>query len=172
MTLISANDGVTFINVYSKSTNTLGRDLSNFANTPFTHPQLGYFQSIEAAWYYLFTGKLHEKLRYLHGAKAKIEGRKKIPPEWKEIDIELSDIFKQQILECIQCKLKEHTDILLKLISTDLPLEHFYVYSDVIYNMKEYHWLLDEINRIRSLTKPWYIKKYGDLPTIELKFID
>jgi hypothetical protein len=172
MNLIAANDGYQFINTYSKSKTTLGRALSNFAHSPFTHPKLGSFQSIEGAWYYLFTGKLHDELRLLHGARAKIEGRKKIPPEWAEENIELSDRFKKQIIECIQCKLRQNRDILMALISTDLPLEHFYVYDEIISNKKQYAWALVEMDRIRKITQKWYVEKYGQLPNIPIRFID
>lgn len=35
------NDGITHINLYSKSRTVLGRQLSNFAHSPFKHPKYG-----------------------------------------------------------------------------------------------------------------------------------
>jgi len=163
------NDGILFINVYSKGQTTLGQNLSNFAHTPFTHPSLGNFNSIEGAFYYFLTGKIHEQLRLLSGGAAKKEGRRVIPKEWLEESTPISDRFKQFILECIQCKLRTHKQILMQLISTDLPLEHFYVQGEHIVNKEEYRWILDEIDRIRTVTKEWYINKYGALPNIPLK---
>jgi hypothetical protein len=172
MNLIASNDGIEFINTYSKGKTTLSRDLSNFANSPFTHPKLGYFQSVEAAWYYIYTGCLHDNLRKIHGSKAKIEGRKKIPPEWKNEVIQLTDEFKEKILECIQCKLRQNKHILMALIATDLPLVHFYANGNRIQNKPEYNWALIEMDRIRKVTQKWYIQKYGALPNIPLVFID
>ena len=172
MNLSLANDGIYFINTYSKGNTTLGRSLSNFAHSPFTHPKLGSFQSIEGAWYYIITGKLHEQLRNIHGSKAKIEGRKLIPESWaNEEPVDLSDRFKKLIIECIQCKLRENTDILLALISNDLPLEHFYVNDEIITNKKQFKWALNEMERIRKVTQEWYIKKHGQLPNVPLQFI-
>lgn len=43
----ATTDGIDHINIYSKGKTTLGRMLSNFACTPFTHPEDGKFASIE-----------------------------------------------------------------------------------------------------------------------------
>ena len=40
------DEGVTHINIYSKSKLELGKLLSNFAKTPFTHPVYGEFASV------------------------------------------------------------------------------------------------------------------------------
>lgn len=69
-------DGITHINVYSKGKTELGQLLSNFAYTPFVHSEYGKFNSIEAFWYYYFTGCKHDDLKLLYGYKAKEKGRK------------------------------------------------------------------------------------------------
>lgn len=170
MSLNVANDGVKFINVYSQAKTQLGRDLSNFARTPFVHEKYGKFQSIEGCYYYFLTGRMFENLRNLSGSQAKKEGSKLIPKEWRNENT-ISEDFKDIIRECIQCKFRQNKDILLALISTSLPLEHFYVVGFKIQNKPQHKWILDEINRIRQVTQKWYIKKYGKLPQIELIFL-
>jgi hypothetical protein len=47
MDIKPSEDGVTHINVYSRGNTELGRLLSNFAHTPFSHPEFGEFASVE-----------------------------------------------------------------------------------------------------------------------------
>lgn len=169
MRLCAENDGKLFINVYSQAETKLGQDLSNFAHKPFIHPKYGSFNSVEGAWYWYFTGKMHDNLRLLSGGAAKSAGVKLVPSEWRNEEIIISDAFKKFINECTQCKLRTHKDLLMDLISTDLPLEHFYVKGSMITNKNKYKWILDEIVRIRKVTQEWYIKKHGKLPTIKNK---
>lgn len=171
MKLREENDGKLFINVYSQARTQLGRDLSNFAHTPFTHPKYGKFSSVEGAYYYFYTGRRHEKLRTLSGVMAKSEGLSLIPIGWHNQNIEILNEFKDFIRECLQCKLREHKDILWALISTDLPLEHFYVKGINIINKTKHKWILEEIDRIRIVTKKWYIDKYKELPNVEIKIL-
>jgi hypothetical protein len=76
-------DGVAYVNVYSKGRTELGRLLTNFAFAPFKHPRYGHFAGLEAFWYWLSTGRQHDKLRRLYGASAKMVGRTlpKVPYE-------------------------------------------------------------------------------------------
>ena len=39
-------DGIEHINIYSKGKTELGRLLTNFAQTPFIHPEYGRFESV------------------------------------------------------------------------------------------------------------------------------
>lgn len=72
-----AMDGVDHINVYSRGRTGLGRVLTNFAHTPFTVPEHGTFASVEGYWYWLQcpAGAARERLRPLHGHRAKQIGR-------------------------------------------------------------------------------------------------
>jgi hypothetical protein len=71
--LVPSEDGIGHINVYSKAKTKLGRELSNFSFSPFTHPEDGKFNSIEGYWYWL--GCKQEKLRKVWGYAAKRLGR-------------------------------------------------------------------------------------------------
>lgn len=119
MIYLPEKDGVTHINVYSKGRTELGRLLSNFADTPFKHPEFGWFRTVEGFWYWLKTGKTHEDLRNMVGWEAKMLGRK-----WPAVEIEH---FDTKIKTAIRCKLIQHPDILCGLIDNELPLTHYYV---------------------------------------------
>ena len=46
------DDGVHHLNVYTKAVTVLGRWLSNFTHSPFTHPEYGgKFESMEGFYY-------------------------------------------------------------------------------------------------------------------------
>ncbi len=162
------NDGVKFINVYSQGQTRLGRELSNFHNSVFVHPKHGKFGSVEAAYYFFLTGSIHPRIKMLSGARAKSEGSKLVPREWRKEGNMVTEFLKDNVRYCIQLKLKQNRDILYRLISTDLPLEHFYVDGDKITNKNQHKWILDEINRIRRITKKWYLEKHGKLPNIDI----
>lgn len=114
------DDGVTHINVYSKGKTELGRFLSNFAYSPFEHPTFGRFTSVEGFWYWLKTGQKHDMLRDMFGTEAKTEGKK-----LQEVYVEN---FDQKIETAIRAKLIAHPLMLRNLISSELPLMHYYVY--------------------------------------------
>lgn len=140
-------DGVEHINIYSKGKTVLGRLLTNFAKTPFTHALYGEFVSVEGFWYWLSSGKKHNELRLLHGFKAKEYG--------KQFETVECATFQEDVKEAIRCKLRQNRDILKMLIDSNLPLEHYYWYGDIekpkVYNLPQYQWITDEIIRIRRV---------------------
>ncbi len=122
-----AEDGITHINIYSKSQSDLGRLLSNFAFTPFKHPRHGKFNSIEGYWFWLQSKPSfqRESLRILTGAPAKSLGQKLLA-EYKQGDPE----FRSDIAEAISCKTYQHYKIYKALKETALPFTHYYVYGN------------------------------------------
>ena len=54
----STTDGIDHINIYSKGYTKLGRLLSNFTKSEFTHPIYGHFMSVEGFWYYIKLEKI------------------------------------------------------------------------------------------------------------------
>lgn len=159
-------DGIDHINVYSKGRTKIGRDLSNFAHTPFTHKKHGHFESVEGLWYYLVSGCQFEQLRKLHGFNAKKEGRECVNKiEWNE-NLTESEDFKEDIKEGIRQKLRENKNILKELCETNkLPLEHYYVYyskkDENKYTIRKtgYPWIMEEIDRIRDVSNDYLDKK-------------
>lgn len=116
------NDGLDHINIYSRSRSELGRLLSNFARTAFTHPEYGYFASMEAYWYWCKSGKMHDRIRRTVGSYAKSMGRN-LPfvfnPKFNE-DIDSGLTAKLQCNPTIQAMLREST----------LPFMHYYVVGE------------------------------------------
>lgn len=140
--MIAKDDGVTHINIYSKGQTLLGRLLSNFANTPFTHPEDGDFCSVEGYWYWLSCKD--EKLRGLHGYEAKQFGRTCKGKDWCE-DSE----FKRKICLALKSKLEHNPGIATLLNKNTLPLKHYYVYGDKIIEPKEGQWIIDYLNSLK-----------------------
>lgn len=152
-------DGVTHINIYSRSLCRLGCFLSHFPRTPFVHPLYGNFESMEGFWYYAKTGFKHELLRGLYGFEAKSFGKK--------LDIVKRDDFLEIIKEANRVKLKTFPLMELALKNTNLPLTHYYVFGTweinnkvrqwhpgaVIREAKDSQWLLDFWNEERAKLK-------------------
>jgi hypothetical protein len=149
---IPVNDGVDHVNIYSKSGCNLGRLLSNFSHTPFTHPKYGEFASMEGFWFYISTGLVCEDLRTLYGNKAKICG--------KQLKVVKRDDFLSIMEEGLRCKLNCNQYIGRLLIQNDLPLTHYYYFGKldnckVVYP-KDWEWLPDTYTKIKNkvLEKP------------------
>jgi hypothetical protein len=115
-------DGTTHINIYSKGQTELGRLLTNFALSPF-ECQHGRFASVEGYWYWLTTRD--ESLRGLYGFMAKDKGKK----AFVTYDIE-PELFRKLIRIALWCKAMQTPGLIEKLISTQLPFQHYYVYGD------------------------------------------
>lgn len=167
------NEGVDHINIYSKSRTVLGRQLSNFQKSPFNHPKDGKFMSVEGYWYWYLTGQDVDDFRQLFGFKAKELG-KKILEERKINKDQMLLGFQEDVLEAIRCKLRQNRYILMNLISTDLPLEHYYFYGKIdnckVHRLEQYNWITEEIERIRKVTQEWYKEKYGYIPYKEVEY--
>ena len=118
------DDGVTHINIWSKGRTSLGRALSNFAHTPFTHPTYGTFHSMEGYWYWVATGMSDNTLRLLYGYRAKQHG--KTLPRVKHPD------FEALICEGLLAKLNANASLKQALIESSLPLHHYFCYWDKI----------------------------------------
>jgi hypothetical protein len=115
-------DGITHINIYSRSNTQLGRLLSNFAHSPFTHPEYGDFQSMEGYWYWVATGMKNDILRTLHGVVAKRTGQmlKRVPFR------HLTKTFDDVIAEGLMLKMLYNPVIANQLKDSVLPLVHYY----------------------------------------------
>lgn len=112
---------------------------------------------MEAFWYWLGTGKQHDKLRRLYGASAKTVGRTLTRVE--------CPTFKEEISEAIICKLEQSFEIMQLLRSTKpMPLKHFYVYGVTaprVVEKPEHNW------QLLVMEKFWqdvYAKAHPDEP--------
>ena len=121
MTIWQIEDGANHINIYSEARTELGRKLTNFARTPFVHPQYGNFESMEGYWHWCSTGKQSDNYRSKYGLAAKTAKRNR--------SVVIYDHFEEDIISGIHCKLSQHRTIYESLMASTLPLTHYYAFS-------------------------------------------
>lgn len=138
-------DGVDHINVYSKGLTELGRFLSNFTRCSI-ETEDGKFNSIEGYWYWLGTDNPdRERLRTAYGFGAKQIGRELRAKDWQ-----YTDEFKIKILKAIKIKIESNPKMKELLLNNTLPLTHYYVYGDKVFNVPAAQWILDGIEEIKN----------------------
>lgn len=151
MTDIS-NDGVSHINVYSRGQTWLGRQLSNFAHTPFHLPVLTqtmvdnqHAASVEGVWYWIGSGCQYPHLLQLSGYAAKKAGR-----EYPRVS---NERFPDMIRTAILHKLHDHPEITHALAMSKLPLYHYYVTRAraCVTPPRANDWVIDWLRHIREL---------------------
>lgn len=162
-------DGITHINIYTKAQTDVGKMLSNLSDYGFSHPDFGSFRSLEGLWFWLVTDKKHDVLKTMSGFNANKEGKslcENNDVDYKEITT--SKEFRNQFKSGIECKLRQNTLILQKLVETgDLPLTHYYFYSPKdgdlskakTIDKSEHQWQMDILEDIRFKTKSWMKNK-------------
>ena len=143
------DDGVLFINIYTKGVTRLGRLLTNLSDIPLTHPKYGTFRTAEGFWYYLKTGCEHESLRALPGFEAKTVGSG-LPSVW-------NTNFQEDFKIGLRNKLEGHSELFQLFTESTLPFEHFYFYpsrnSDTppkVIEPKEVRWLTEFWTELRE----------------------
>lgn len=163
--LKTSRDGFDFINIYSKGKTELGRDLSNFARFPFTHPKYGQFTSIEGLWYWLRTellsyGWTEEQetervhLRLVHGHDAKRLGKALLAnvPETQWVDFP-EETFCEGIIDGIRMKLRSHHRLLKAFANSTLPLVHYYTFGkegNEVIRDGGHGWLIEALEGVRK----------------------
>lgn len=142
-----SRDGVDHINIYSKANTSLGRDLSNFADIGFKHPDYGQFRTVEGFWYYVSTGFKYEQLRTMSGPEAKKFG--------KEIPKVPIDCFEGLIISAIQAKISQSPELYLNLKNSILPFTHYYYYGNIdnpkVIFPKGAEFIVEYLTKFRSL---------------------
>lgn len=173
-------DGINHINVYTKSQTEIGKMLSNLSNYGFVHPEFGSFKTLEGFWFWLVTDKKHHKLKELDGFNANKEGRKICDDSSIDYDsITSSNQFRDTFKSGIECKLRQNTFILQKLVETkELPLTHYFFYSPrdgdlsraKTIDKPQHQWQMDILEDIRNKTIIWMkIKNIQDISHIQLQ---
>lgn len=142
------DDGIQFINVYTKATTRLGRLLTNLADIPVTHPTYGTFRTCEGLYYYLRTGCTNEELRALTGFEVKALGRT-LPMVW-------NDAFQEEFKLGLRAKIIDHNELFLLFVSSTLPFVHYYVYASKdktkvpkIHVPKDQLWMMEYLETLR-----------------------
>lgn len=149
-------DGITHINMYSKSATAFGRMLSNWAPCRLNLPE-GQFRSVEGYWYYLSipadfqtpAGVNRESLKYVWGYRAKSDGRalRQAVTVAGLQPVQTPD-FQEKIMNAIEQKLAQNTELFLPQYR-GLPIEHYYVYGSKLYDMTlKFPWLTDGLQRL------------------------
>lgn len=149
-------EGITHINVYTKSKFALGKGLSNLANISFEIDEQR-FQSLEGFWYWNITGKQYESFKNMTGFEAKKKGLV-LCEEGRAVTNSDNPAFQEEIKRAIRAKIKQNPELLIELIKSTLPLKHYYyhqgtknILSFKITDKSKYQWQLDEMERIREL---------------------
>lgn len=149
-------EGITHINVYTKSKMEIGRNLSNISNIEVKLKD-GTFKSLEGFWFWKMTGMKYDFFKNCSGFEAKKKGTEYIKNGEKYISSS-DNAFQEEFKEAIRQKLKQHTSLLLSLIKTNLPLKHYYyhqgtknILSFKVIDKSKHQWQLDEIERIRDI---------------------
>lgn len=149
-------EGITHINVYTKSKLLVGRNLSNISNIEIKLKE-GTFKSLEGYWYWKMTGMKYDYFKNCSGFEAKKKGSEYVKNGEKYLSSGEKN-FQEEFKEAIRQKLKQHPSLLLSLIKTNLPLKHYYyhqgtknVLSFKITDKSKHQWQLDEIQRIRDI---------------------
>ncbi len=136
-------DGIDHINIYSKGKTRLGRKLTNFAFSPFEHPEDGKFNSIEGYWYWVSTED--DRLRKLSGFRAKKLGRELGAPDYIE-----EDEFERKIKMAIKAKLDCCPALLEELKNTKIPLLHYYNYGGKVVEPKKGKWVIEYLETFKE----------------------
>lgn len=149
-------EGITHINVYTKSKFSLGKGLSNLANIGFNIDEQ-HFQSLEGFWYWNITGKRFDSFKNMTGFEAKKKGLV-LCEEGSVITNSDDPAFQEEIKRAIRAKIKQNPELLTDLIKSTLPLKHYYYHQGTknilafkITDKSKYQWQLDEMERIREL---------------------
>jgi uncharacterized phage-like protein YoqJ/predicted NAD-dependent protein-ADP-ribosyltransferase YbiA (DUF1768 family) len=140
------DDGITHINCYSKGNTELGRFLSNFAHTPFDCED-GHFESVEGYWYWLGLSPASHRddLRSLWGFEAKSRGRSLRGEDYPNVPN-----FREKILKAVFSKIEANPEMKRVVLSSTLPLVHYYVYGGAIKKDERSDWLWHEIQSWRD----------------------
>jgi hypothetical protein len=145
--IIEGVEGMTHINIYSKSKTSIGKWLSNFTYCPIS-TEHGNFNSIEGYWYWL--GTLNDNLRDLSGFHAKKLGRE------SEVLRELpEDVFQSKIKSAIDRKLKTKPK---EVSEINLPICHYYEYGGKRVDAG-YEWIGEHIEYRVEQLKEYYKNK-------------
>ena len=149
-------EGITHINVYTKSKFSLGKGLSNLANIGFDIDEQ-HFQSLEGFWYWNITGKRFDSFKNMTGFEAKKKGLV-LCEEGSAVTNSDDPAFQEEIKRAIRAKIKQNPELLTDLIKSTLPLKHYYYHQGTknilafkITDKSKYQWQLDEMERIREL---------------------
>ncbi len=163
------DDGVKFINIYSKGKTNLGQQLTNLHEFEFRFDNIT-FNSVEQAWhFYKFAGQpeiankilaISNPFECLKFAKAnKTDG---------STETALSFGFKLLMEDVIRTRIECDENLTNMLRNSWLPFEHYYAYGTKVHDQRDkYEWLIQIFEKIRNELQFKYLDgllaKYGTL---------
>lgn len=138
-------EGITHINIYSKSNSTLGRVLSNWTPAAIDI-SIGKFNSVEGLIFYL--GSFDNRLRGMVGYDAKTFGEK------VDRNIRLpKDVFRALVIEGMESKIKNVKKVNLQLfnqfVGLEMPLTHYYHYDTIVVQIPKWEWQVVEWEKLK-----------------------
>lgn len=153
MSINPKEDGITHINIYSKSQTDIGKMLSNFTKFPIVTED-GNFMSVEGYWYWLSiseTEPRREELRKTYGFWAKKLGKEILNETNNGKNSRWDDNFERKILKAIWYKFRRNTHLLKEEYRT-IPFEHYYNFGGKVVDVKnKYDWMIDGISKMRDV---------------------
>ena len=164
--MIKNQDGVTFINIYSKGFTPIGRKLSNlYVSKPFQWNGIP-VSTIEALWYWT---KLSTKISVedlvtlrriftLNGFEAKKLGQQiQRKYDWTDAPDYMTEEFKTVIIEAIKLKINSDKELKQEFVFSVLPFKHYYVSHMGEHHLPEFDWMIKAISDYRYELQVQYI---------------
>lgn len=153
-------DGVTHINIFSKSKCELGRMMSNFYPSVVVYNGIE-FANIECYWHWLkydvsyireyISPSIADKIdaiRCMDGINAKKYSRQ-LSHLYKHLMVQRSD-FHDLIKTMIIQKVYHNRELLIGLSNTKLPFTHYYEYNGIVTHDSGSQFLCDIYDEIRT----------------------
>ncbi len=144
MGFVHADDGITHINVHPVHGATdLGRTLSTFAYTPFSHPYYGKFNCLEGFWHFIRNEERDDKLRYVSHNKALELGKKGKVSDYPE--------FREDVIGAMYQKIIQDPALLKEFCESELPFDMYYIYgpAHLLISPKWNGWLVPGLEELR-----------------------
>lgn len=136
------NDGKDHLRIGAHARTLLGRLLANEALTPFRHPTLGHFSSLEAYWAYVKSGMRCEELRTLAGAHALRNNHAcvRVP----------NPQFRRLIIEGLTAKIESHPQLQKLLAENRLEFIRYEVVDGELLVERGQPWFLKALKKLVS----------------------
>lgn len=149
---LAAKDGVSHINIDSGAKTGLGRQLDILAHTPFEHPVLGMFHSMEAFWCFVRSDYIRDDLRYGYGMRGKKLARSVKKTTW------VKD-FRLLIEEALYYKCVSRPTLFSAVKKSTLPFSCYYIREIttpgeerlIVIESKIAAWLTSSMENVRKM---------------------
>lgn len=163
------DDGVKFINIYSKAKTSLGKQLTNMYHYTFIYDGIQ-FISVEQAWHFYKFSKYPELANQILQFKNSFDCLKFARANQQEDASKSvqSPVFRLLMQDVIRTRIDADIDLKNQLRNSWLPFEHYYAYGDKVQDQRDkYEWLINIFEDYRTELQFEYLddllSKYGNL---------